>query len=108
MEESISFVNQDGDTIWYLPSKGKSYWHQLDRPAIEYANGSKSWFVNGERHRLDGAAIESADGSKSWFVNGNHLPIDEVEEWLLENEIDLSTEIGQMAFKLRWYDEYVR
>ena len=35
-----------------------------------YANGSKEWFLNGERHRTDGPAYEGADGSKVWWVNG--------------------------------------
>jgi hypothetical protein len=37
---------------------------------IEYADGSKYWYVNGELHREDGPSIEAVDGSKHWYVNG--------------------------------------
>jgi hypothetical protein len=42
--------------------------HREDGPAVEYANGSKSWWVNGKLHRTDGPAIEQADGRKEWWV----------------------------------------
>ena len=35
-----------------------------------YANGIKSWYLNGECHREDGPAVEYADGDKSWYLNG--------------------------------------
>ena len=44
--------------------------HRLDGPAIEWADGTKLWYVNGQRHRLDGPAIEHTDGYKAWYVNG--------------------------------------
>jgi hypothetical protein len=47
--------------------------HRLDGPAIEYANGSKAWYVDGQLHRLDGPAYESTNGYKAWYVDGKHL-----------------------------------
>jgi hypothetical protein len=44
--------------------------HREDGPAIEWADGSKYWWVNDQRHREDGPAIERADGSKEWYLNG--------------------------------------
>ncbi len=38
--------------------------------AMEYADGSKEWWLNGERHREDGPAAEYMDGSKEWYLNG--------------------------------------
>ena len=35
--------------------------------------GTKSWFLNDRLHREDGPAIEWADGSKSWWINGEYL-----------------------------------
>ena len=35
-----------------------------------YANGYKSWLINGKLHREDGPAIEHVDGYKSWHLNG--------------------------------------
>ena len=77
-EQPKSYINKNGDNIWYLPSKGKSCWHRLDGPAVEYN-----------------------DGIKQWWVNGEQLPAEDVEIWLEENDVDLKTEEGQMAFKVR-------
>ena len=44
--------------------------HREDGPAVEWADGTKSWWLNGQRHREDGPAIEYADGDKKWFLNG--------------------------------------
>ena len=101
-EQPKSYINKNGDNIWYLPSKGKSCWHRLDGPAVEYNDGIKQWWVNGKQHRLDGPAFEGVNGTKMWWVNGKTLPTEEVEDWLEENDVDLKTEEGQMAFKLRW------
>ena len=94
-EQSTSYITGNGNKIWYLPSKGKSYFHRLDGPAIEWHDGTKQWFVNGERHRLDGPASEDENGSKCWWVDGNLIPTEEVEEWLEENDVNLSTDVGQ-------------
>src|SRR5574343_291036 len=47
----------------------KNQLHRTDGPAIEYSNGTKSWFVNGERHRTGGPAIDYSGGDKYWYVN---------------------------------------
>lgn len=47
--------------------------HRLDGPAIEWANGDKSWWVEDKIHRLGGPAVEWADGYKQWFVDGKEL-----------------------------------
>ena len=33
-------------------------------------NGDKLWYQNGNLHRTDGPAIEYANGSKLWFIEG--------------------------------------
>ena len=47
--------------------------HREDGPAVEYADGSKEWWLNGKRHREDGPALEFASGSKYWYLNGVEL-----------------------------------
>jgi hypothetical protein len=37
---------------------------------VEYSDGDKEWYLNGERHREDGPACEDRDGSKYWYLNG--------------------------------------
>ena len=40
---------------------------------VEYANGTKFWYLNGQLHREDGPAIECANGTKLWHLNGQNL-----------------------------------
>ena len=65
-------VDDAGTTRWYKDAKCKIL-HRENGPAIEYADGSKSWWQNGQRHRADGPAIEWASGRKDWFINGNRM-----------------------------------
>jgi len=64
---AIEWAN--GDKSWYLNGKI----HREDGPAIERANGNKIWYLNGILHREDGPAIEAANGDKSWWINGKQL-----------------------------------
>ena len=59
----------DGTRMWYLDGQR----HRTTGPAIEYTNGDKAWFLDGLRHRTDGPAIERADGTRRWCLNGEHL-----------------------------------
>ena len=59
-------VYKDGSKEWWLNGNR----HREDGPAIERADGTKSWWLNGNRHREDGPAIEWADGDKEWYLNG--------------------------------------
>lgn len=44
--------------------------HRIDGPAVEYADGTKEYWLNDKLHRSDGPAIEYYDGSKCWFWHG--------------------------------------
>ena len=59
-------VYANGSKSWYLNGK----FHREDGPACEYADGSKLWYLNGKCHREDGPAIEYPDGNKYWYLNG--------------------------------------
>ena len=56
----------DGYKFWYLNEK----LHREDGPAVEYSDGYKKWYLNGKLHREDGPAIEYSDGYKKWYLNG--------------------------------------
>lgn len=124
-EQPEYHIDEFGHKLWYLPSKGKQYFHKENGPAVELSNGTKQWWLNGELHRLSGPAVEGGDGHLAWFVKGRSHRLDgpaviwesghrdwmiegkkllteEIEDWLEENVVDLTTEEGQMAFKLRW------
>ena len=78
--------------------------HRTDGPAIEWANGTESWYWHGNLHReggpaytgrtgdkywyrfhnlhrLDGPAIECVNGDKAWFIYGERY---EPLAWLLK------------------------
>ena len=49
---------------------------------IEYTvkvwdKGDKFWYLNDKLHREDGPAMEWADGSKSWCLNGDYVTEEE-------------------------------
>ena len=55
----------DGDKWWFLNGER----HRVDGPAVERSNGDKWWFLNGKRHRMDGPAVEYFNGDKVWWLN---------------------------------------
>ena len=60
-------VNEWG-TLIYRNSLGQL--HRQHGPAVEWVDGYKSWWLNGNIHRTTGPAIEYNDGSKAWYQNG--------------------------------------
>jgi hypothetical protein len=72
MKEQYIRINQYGDKFYYK-DRAMTKLHRLDGPAVEDANGSKTWCVDGQLHRLDGPAVECADRYKAWYVDGKHL-----------------------------------
>jgi hypothetical protein len=67
----------NGHKSWYI--SGKLH-RDNDLPAMENAYGDKEWFISGERHRdNDLPAVERACSTKIWFISGqthrdNDLP----------------------------------
>jgi hypothetical protein len=51
--------------------------HRIGGPAVILADGSKIWYINGERHRTDGPAYEGADGHYEWYLHGEHYSFNE-------------------------------
>ena len=71
-------VHENGTKSWWLNGQR----HREDGPAIEYANGDKFWYLNGQRHREDGPAREWANGTKFWYLNGEcHREDGPAVEW---------------------------
>jgi len=59
-------IDKDGSKSWWLNGER----HRVDGPAVEWAYGTKAWYLNGKLHREDGPAKEWANGSKFWYLNG--------------------------------------
>ena len=66
--------NEYGTICWY---NEEDQLHREDGPAYELADGTKKWWLNGQRHREDGPAIEWFDGYKEWYLNGEDLTEEE-------------------------------
>jgi hypothetical protein len=62
-------VDNEGTIRWYNED---GQLHREKDPAVEYADGSREWYLNGQRHRKDGFALEYVDGSKFWYLNGHY------------------------------------
>ena len=85
--------------IVYLPNGdikhyGYRIWHSF------YKN-----FHNLELHNLEKPAVFKYDktGKKSfeWWINGKEIT-EEATQWIQENKINMNTNEGKLAFKLRW------
>ena len=93
MKEQYIHINTRG-TKQYYSDKKMTVLHREDGPAVEYSDGSKLWYINGERHCEDGPAIEDADGTKAWYINGElHREdgpaveeVDGFKEWYIDGK----------------------
>ena len=70
-------VDKHGTRI-YRNSLGQ--YHRIHGPALEYTDGSKSWYLNGQLHSTDGPAREWANGTRRWYLNGEYLTEREFHE----------------------------
>ena len=81
MKEQYIKINEHGNKLYYS-DKEMTILHREDGPALEYADGSKYWYLNGELHREDGPAVERANGSKFWWLKGKrHREDGPAVEW---------------------------
>ena len=68
--EAKKVCNDFGDTHWY--NEYGAFHRENDLPAVELANGLKTWWINGKRHRDNDmpAIIEGLNGDKAWYICG--------------------------------------
>ena len=70
MKDQFIHIDKHSNKFYYSDkSMSVRFRHREDGPAVEWADGTKAWYINGERHREDGPAIEEVDGLKAWFIN---------------------------------------
>lgn len=81
-------IDDNGDKFYYK-DKEMTILHREDGPAIEFASGSKVWYLNGKAHCEDGPAAEWANGDKEWHLNGNELTEEEFNKAIKGNKIML-------------------
>jgi hypothetical protein len=71
--DSYCLVGADGTKRYFNEN---NLYHREDGPAIEYPNGDKIWWNNGNLHRFDGPAVEFADDDNEWYINGKRLSLE--------------------------------
>jgi hypothetical protein len=89
-------VYANGSKVWYLNGER----HREDGPAIEYTDGTKHWYLNGKFHREDGPAVEWADGDKWWYLNGKELTEAEFNKKMKKPCENKVVEIDGVKYKL--------
>lgn len=61
---SVCFMSKDRVKRW---QNFRRELHREKGPALEYPNGDKEWWLNGQKHRTDGPAVERANGKVEWY-----------------------------------------
>jgi hypothetical protein len=89
-QEKYIHIDKDGNKFCYK-DRVRTILHRLDGPAIEWADESKEWCIDGKRHRLNGPAVEWADGSGEWYIDGKRLTEDQFDD-LTAPTIELTLE----------------
>lgn len=67
---AVEFFN--GEKRWY--KNGELY--RKDGPSIIFSDKTEFWYKNGELHRLDGPAWDNGTGSQEWYKNGKRHRLD--------------------------------
>ena len=86
------------DNIYYYKDKEMKILHREDGMAVELADGTKYWYLNGIRHRIDGPAVEWADGYKAWYLNDIYM---EFQKWKQEVKKYYDTEEDYLLMLLK-------
>jgi hypothetical protein len=88
-------INSNGSKFYYN-DKAMNIFHREDGPAIEWRDGSKSWYLNGKLHREDGPAYEGADGHKEWWLNAARF---REQEFILKTAKEIVLTMDEIASK---------
>jgi len=66
----------DGTKEWFVNGQR----HRTDGPAVIWADGTQLWYVNNQLHRTDGPACIYAEGNQEWYINDLDIT-DQVRAW---------------------------
>ena len=68
------FIKTTAFKTLYYSDKAMTELHREDGPAVEYADGTKSWYINGKLHREDGPAVVHNNGYKDlYYIHGRRV-----------------------------------
>ena len=85
MKKYYVMVDEYNIAVRFYKDEACRILHREDGPAIEYADGFKSYWIQGKLHREDGPAVVWADGSKEYYIHGKLMT---KEEFLARNKVD--------------------
>jgi hypothetical protein len=91
-------IDKNGIKRWFNDA---GQLHREDGPA-EIRDGNSIWCINGKLHRVDGPAIEWNDGTKEWYINGQTIACKDNEEFL--RIIKINPIINEYETK-RWFND---
>ena len=94
-------MEADAYATYYSDHLGQT--HRVHGPAVIWANGGKSWWLNGKRHRTDGPAVERANGNHEWWVNDRRISENEFRREFLNASNEA---ISEMESLTRTDDDY--
>ena len=97
--ESKPSLDSFGNKCWYDSVNKFELHRENDLPAVEYQNGSKSWYKNGVLHRENGPAMIDTtmkiySAHYYWFINGTQYNDYNI------NEMPLSSYFAYVKWKL--------
>jgi hypothetical protein len=77
MTHSKCEISSNGTKRWF---NDEGQLHRLNGPAVEYADGDESWWIEDEIHRLDGPAFKTLAGYEDWWINGEQLSKEQFDQ----------------------------
>lgn len=77
-EAEFCIIRPDGSKHYYLNGNR----HKTDGPAIIWSNGDEEWYIHDKCHREDGPAVIFADGDvQYWYQDIQHPRVKDSEQW---------------------------
>ena len=98
-------IDKFGNKYWY---NDKKQYHREDGPAVEWADGTKWWYLNGKEHRIDGPAIEDPDGTKYWWINGEYYSEENFHKKVAEMNINYEDELNSLKKRLEQLEKIIK
>ena len=71
-------VDNNGIVSWY--NERDELHREGGLPAVEGSDGYKAYYEHGKRHRLDGPAVEYHNGRKEYWIDGERLTKEEFDD----------------------------
>lgn len=82
-EDGPARIWDDGSKVWFINGQK----HRVDGPAIEWSDGEEAWFQHNVLHRVDGPARSWANGDKEYWINNQYLTEEEFKLYTFVNKL---------------------